>query len=434
MASISRDPNGRRRILFVAGDGSRKTIRLGKCSQKQAEAAKVKIEALIGSRLTGTTADDEVSRWLADLPDDMYGKLIAVGLAKPRVNAPDASVLGLTLGRYLDDYRQSRVDVKPGTQLTYGRTRHYLLAYFGADKLLSQINEGDADAWRLDMLGQGLALNTVNRACGMARQFFRAAVRRKLLMSNPFADLQSSVKGNKAREYFVTRETAEKILAACPNTEWKLIFALARYGGLRTPSETLLLRWSDINWDAGKMLVHSPKTEAHAGGESRFVPIFPELDALLTQAMQEAEPGDGFVIAKHRKSGLNLRTHLLRIMAKAGVKPWPKLFQNMRSTRQTELCERWPEHIVCAWIGNSRLVAREHYLQVRDEDFLRATQPGKAAQNPAQQPSADPCKPMQTTPAEVTENAVFQGMADDCRGLQSAGMGGAGFEPATSCV
>lgn len=431
MASIGKDDGGRRRILFVAPDGRRKTIRLGKCSQKQAETARVKVEGLIAAQFNGSVGD-EVSRWLATLPENMHKRLVAVGLAKPRGNAPDASAL--TLGRYLDDYRQSRVDVKSGTQITYGRTTHYLVAYFGADRLLSQINEGDADSWRLNLLGQGLAINTVNRACGMARQFFRAAIRRRLLASNPFEGLQSSVKGNAARRHFVTWEDAERVLAACPTIEWKLIFALARFGGLRTPSETLLLRWSDINWEAGKMLVRSPKTEAHAGGESRYVPLFPELAPLLREAFANAEPGDGFVIAKHRKRGANLRTHLLRIMAKAGVKPWPKLLQNCRSSRQTELCERWPEHLVCTWLGNSRLVAREHYLQVRDDDFLRAAEPEKAAQNPAQQPTGKPCDPLQPPPRDIAENAVFHSVAADCRNPQSSRMGGAGFEPATFCV
>ena len=164
-------------------------------------------------------------------------------------------------GRFLDEYTHSRVDVKPGTQLTYGRTCQYLLGYFGADKLLSEISEGDADAWRLHLLGEGLAISTVNRSCAMARQFFRAAVRRKLLTSNPFADLESSVKSNKAREFFVSREDTEKILAACPNLEWKLIIALARYGGLRTPSETLLLRWQDVDW--------GPKPDARTQSKDR---------------------------------------------------------------------------------------------------------------------------------------------------------------------
>ena len=35
------------------------------------------------------------------------------------------------------------------------------------------------------------------------------------------------------------------------DAEWKAIIALARYGGLRTPSETMALRWIDIDWERG---------------------------------------------------------------------------------------------------------------------------------------------------------------------------------------
>ena len=42
MASIVRDPNGRKRILFFNADGNRKVIRLGKMSQRQAEAVKLR--------------------------------------------------------------------------------------------------------------------------------------------------------------------------------------------------------------------------------------------------------------------------------------------------------------------------------------------------------------------------------------------------------
>jgi len=52
---------------------------------------------------------------------------------------------------------------------------------------------------------------------------------------------------------------------------------------------------------------------------------------------------------------------------------WLKPFQNMRSTRETELMETYPAHVVVAWIGNSEVVARKHYLQVTDEHFQRAT-------------------------------------------------------------
>ena len=70
-------------------------------------------------------------------------------------------------------------------------------------------------------------------------------------------------------------EMVAKVIDACPNAQWRLLFALSRFGGLRCPSEHLALRWDGIDSEAGRMLVHSPKTKHHPGGESRLVPIFP---------------------------------------------------------------------------------------------------------------------------------------------------------------
>ena len=65
-----------------------------------------------------------------------------------------------------------------------------------ADKPLRDITPGDADSWRVWLMGQSLAENTVRRRCGFAKQFLRAAVRRRLITENPFADIQgTTVKG-----------------------------------------------------------------------------------------------------------------------------------------------------------------------------------------------------------------------------------------------
>jgi hypothetical protein len=53
MASISREPNGRKTIQFVAGDGRRRSIRLGKVSQRIAEEIKVRVEALLAAAVSG---------------------------------------------------------------------------------------------------------------------------------------------------------------------------------------------------------------------------------------------------------------------------------------------------------------------------------------------------------------------------------------------
>lgn len=40
----------------------------------------------------------------------------------------------------------------------------------------------------------------------------------------------------------------------------------------------------------------------------------------------------------------------IRIIAKAGLTPWPKLFQNLRITRETELAETNPLHVAFQFI------------------------------------------------------------------------------------
>ena len=57
--------------------------------------------------------------------------------------------------------------------------------------------------------------------------------------------------------------------------------------------EHLALRWEGIDWDRGRMTVYSPKTEHHEGGESRVVPIIPELRTYPEAAFEVAPEGAG---------------------------------------------------------------------------------------------------------------------------------------------
>ena len=68
MASIINDKNGRKRIQFVAGDGTRKTLRIGKATIRQAQAIKPKIEqlALASTGITGVV-DDETAKNIAEV-------------------------------------------------------------------------------------------------------------------------------------------------------------------------------------------------------------------------------------------------------------------------------------------------------------------------------------------------------------------------------
>src|SRR5262245_52079310 len=99
MASIVNDANGRKRILFVAPDGNRKAVRIGKASMKQAEAFNVKIEQLVAARITGVM-DDETARWVAGLSLAMHDRLTAVGLITEQQRRR-----AVKLGPFLAEYR-----------------------------------------------------------------------------------------------------------------------------------------------------------------------------------------------------------------------------------------------------------------------------------------------------------------------------------------
>src|SRR5690606_16783025 len=127
-----------------------------------------------------------------------------------------------------------------------------------------------------------------NKRTAIAKSLFNAALDHQLIEVNPFAKLPCTVSENPARDYFVTADEAAKVLDKCPDQDWRTIFALCRWGGLRCPSEVLALRWGDILWDEGKMVVRSPKTAHIAGHAQRIVPLFPEVQDELNRAWDEA--------------------------------------------------------------------------------------------------------------------------------------------------
>ena len=304
--------------------------------------------------------------------------------------------------------------------VSWGHTQRNLRKLFGEGRDIATITEADAAAFAEwleapEPAGEGLSLPTVRKRCGNAKQFFKLAKRSRWIAANPFDDVKSANVANPDRGFFITREDAKLVSDACPDAEWRLLFALSRYGGLRCPSEHLSLRWADVDWQGGRIRVRSPKTEHHPGGAERLIPLFPELRADLKDCF---DPTSEFVIQRYRSTNANLRTQLERIIKKAGLEPWPKLFHNLRASRQTELENVFPSHVVCKWIGNSQAVARKHYLQVTDEHFEMAVRksvlPGDlntaaSGDKGRQAPTSENTKTAELT--ESSENpAVFDGV------------------------
>ena len=394
MASLDYDRTQRKAtIQFYDANRKRRTIRLNDITKTFASKFHSVVERLSAAQKSGESIDNYTGDFLRELGAVFHQKLVKVGLACPRASDDEQQepAKAITLADFLAGYLDRRTDIKAASLTVYRNVTRNLLTFFNSSRELETITEGDAVDFGRFLKREGLSSTTIDRRISLARTIFNDAVRHRLIHVNPFAEVRKPLKNimssrnNRSRQRFISQEVISDVLGAAPDAEWRLIIVLARYGGLRTPSEVLSLRWRDIEWDRQRMYVTSPKTEHHDDGEGRLVPIFPELKRELDECWELAEPGAEYVIQSRRPESIrdssgnwanaNLRTTFEKIIRRAGHNPWPKLFQNLRSTRETELMEDFPEHVVCRWIGNSQPVAREHYLQVTEEHFERAVMP-----------------------------------------------------------
>jgi hypothetical protein len=67
-------------------------------------------------------------------------------------------------------------------------------------------------------------------------------------------------------------------------------------------------------------------------------------------------------------------------------KALPKLFQNLGSTRATELAAEFPGCVAAEWLGHRTAIANKHYWRVTDADFEKAV---PEAQHKAQKNVSD---------------------------------------------
>lgn len=389
MASIGHDANGFRRILFVAKDGKRKTIRLGKCSKRDAESIKCRVESLLSSSFTGAI-DRDTSLWVAYITDkdpSIRAKLEAVGLLEP-LQKPERFSMASQITDFIERVGATR---KPGTVAVWRQVERELLRHMPEGIELAEVTKGHCKAFHEALKKRELASLTIVKHVRIAKQMFEDACEWNKIPANPFNGIKLSASIPRSNVE-VPRETIDRLMLVLDST-WKAIIALSRYGGLRCPSETLSLKWGDVDFEHGRLSIPEPKVEHHEGRGVRSCPLFPELRPILEALFNEVTerigryPGhEDYVIdlpayrtAANTGTGwknANLRTQFIKRLRKAGIAPWARLFHSMRASRQTELERDYPLHVVCSWLGNSPKVAQRSYLLTTESDFEKAIQGG----------------------------------------------------------
>lgn len=383
MASIANDPNGRKRILFAIAPKRRRTIYLGPASDEHAQDVRFHVENILEYRNGGPGArlNRDTSRWVESIPDDLHAKLAGVGLLESR-EATSIETLADLLKAFED-----QLVVKAGTKTTYQQAMSGLRKHIGERTRLTSIGPAVADRWRKALTDEGLAPATIAKRIKVARAIFGKGVLWKAIAANPFSHIKSGSQANSARSFYIPRLWLPPLFEACPSDEWRAIIGLSRLAGLRCPSEIALLTWGSIDWDKGLLRVQSPKTAGHDGQDERFVPIVPRLYAILERLYHAADEGAVAVVPSVRDASVNLRTGFERIIARAGLKAWPRLFHNMRASCATDWLGSPGVTVrdVSEWLGHSPVTAATHYWQPRESAIQAVTGRGQTAHQTAQQ-------------------------------------------------
>lgn len=393
MANITKD--GRLRWTCPLTK-TQKTLRVGKLG-KSGKAFVVRVDALIGAIAAGEEPDAETRAWIRDLPAEMVERLSDAGLLGGGTSVP------CKLSQFIDYFVQVRSgQVSASTRNHYQQAKDRAVQFFAADRDIRSITVGDVmafGAWlrSKDKGKPGLGENTARKRCATLAAMMQLAVDCELIVKNPWADkrIQKGVQPASAeRRFHLGHAEAVQIYEACRTTDKELatIFALTRWGGLRV-GETLLLRWEHVDFEHGRLTVLSPKT-ANKGKDRRTLPLFPELRRALKELRQDAKVHELKIVPRYAaKTTQWAGTALERKIAQAGLNPWPRLWQNLRATRATELADRFPGHLCNEWLGHTENVAVASYRRATDEHYAMASRFETASTLPPSPGPAPPSKP-----------------------------------------
>lgn len=366
MSSVYKQGNSY--VLQVGVGRSRRVRRLGDLSRDGAKTVEHHVDQIERSRRAAVSLPPATAAWVNDVTDDLHEKLAALGLVTPRGRIDNGGI-PTTIGRLWDDFFVRRPDLKKWTRSNLEQTKLRCVEFFKL-KPAAAITQGDAKDFRRWLVGKKYSPATVSGFVNKTRQLFNDAIDHGLLTMNPFRKVGGGTQVNEERRFFVTREAIERVMEKAPSDQWKLLIALGRYAGLRIPSEAVSLKIADVDLERSRITITSPKTEKQ-GKSKRVIPLWPELRPLIESVIKNATAGQTRLLPI-LLPGYNPHTQFVRLIERAGLQPWPKVWQNLRSTRETELLKDFPIHVVCGWIGNTERIARRHYLQTTEADFDKA--------------------------------------------------------------
>ena len=369
MATLTQKKSGCWSIQYDKPGERRKTITLSSEFKKRtAEDIRDAIKKLLIFKKAGLdyrTEDKRLRTWIETASPVILGKLADHGLI--------TIAKRITTRELWDMFIAQKTKIAESTLDTFTRSETRFFEFFKENEWIADLTQDRMLEWKEVLMGQG-AEATAALILSKAKVVFNWAVKKKYIEVSPLKGVDKGSYENKKNDREITMAEYYKLLDVAICQEWRVIFALARIGGLRAPSEVLGVRWSKVDWDKNRFTFPDSKRKDKEGNPyERTVPLFPALRVELKALWErDRDKNYEFVINRYRDPKTNLGTEFARAAKAAGLDKIPRPFDNMRATRSTEVIKKCGPKVESEWIGHSTETARKHYWMVMEHDFADA--------------------------------------------------------------
>jgi integrase len=326
-----------------------------------------------GSRegLTRTQAERELAR--------------RIELERPAVRS------GLTIQsageRYLN-HLELVLERKPTTLGDYrSMMRRHIEPFFGT-RALEKIDAEQIRAFLTAKKKEGLATKTVVNQLVFLHGLFAFALKREWVVVNPVASVERPrASGADPDIHYLDLDELERLLRAVGQDDFggteRVLYLTAAMSGLRQ-GELIALRWTDVDWGAGRIRVRRNYTRQRFGTpksrrSSRSVPMAERVAVALRRHFRESPfQGDEDLVFPHPHTGHPLDASKLRKRFKETLEQAelrPIRFHDLRHTFGTHCASAGvPLRTLQEWLGHrdykTTLVYADYAPSPHEADLL----------------------------------------------------------------
>lgn len=381
MSSVSktRDKKGLRLVITLTKpEYKRFTLRLG---QKTAKRVWNDYESHLRDLLIAYDGGESIKHrtieWLDSLTMERHEQIARWGIINFRMK----DIPFIQFLREYESIRSSKTGYADSTRRKWSSVIRIAARHFGETIRVSEVSSEMADEFTAVLRSQSgrkggkKSDSTIARTNSHLFQAMEWAIRKGLIRTNPFLESPRTDRISRLNEKIVSRSVVDTIIKTLKKPEDRMVLGMARYAGVRVPSEVENLKIGDWDRERNLISVLSPKT-AGRGKPSRLIPLEPELTILLEDNIPSDASPEDWMFPSLRRSKTNqakgVRDRVLSAMKSLNIPKWDSLFQCLRRSAITDWFETYGLSKASRWTGNTPKIMEKYYLQLGDSKAVDA--------------------------------------------------------------